>query len=379
MPYLRRLIDIKKRLENKSYFLLGPRQTGKSSLVQHELPEAKVYNLLDSKTFLALSSRPSLVQEELAEEDRLIVIDEIQKMPQLLDEVHLIIEQYGIRFLLTGSSARKLRRGGVNLLGGRARSLTLHPLIYKEIPDFDLLRALSYGLLPSIYLSDDPRSDLEAYAGLYLQQEVAAEGLARHIPAFSRFLEVAALCNGTPVNFTSIASDAQVARSTVQEYFKILQDTLMARLLPAFARTVRRKPISRAKFYFFDIGVVRYLRHEGKVRARSPGFGEAFESFIFHELSSYVDYTTGGKTLSYWRSTSNFEVDFILNDATAIEVKGAENISDRALKGLRALQEEQLMRQLLVVCQAERPRRVEGIQIVGWRDFIERLWQGEFD
>ena len=376
--YIPRILDIESRLESRSCFLFGPRQTGKSTLVRNSLPGVRVYNLLDGDVFLALSHRPARLREEIPPGSKLVVIDEIQKLPQLLDEVHLLIEERGLRFLLTGSSPRKLRRGGVNLLGGRARTLILHPLVYREIKNFDLLRALNHGLLPSLYLSEQPEEDLRAYAGTYLKEEIAAEGLSRNIPAFSRFLEVAALASGTMINLSQIASDAQVARTTIHEYFRILEDTLIAYTVPAWKRSLKRKPIGTAKFYFFDVGVARQLRNQGWIRERSPAFGEAFETYIFHELKSCVDYQGKGE-IAYWRSTSNFEVDFILNGRTAIEVKGKEIISRRDLAGLRALQEEELLREYLVVCLENRARIVEGIRILPWRDFLDRLWDGQYD
>lgn len=375
MHYLRRRLDLQQKLSSRSCFLFGPRQTGKSTLVRHTLPDATVYNLLDSRLYLELSQRPSRIREELAGRERLVFIDEIQKIPQLLDEVHLLIEERGHRFILTGSSARKLRRGGVNLLGGRARSLTLHPFTTAEIPDFDLLRALDTGLLPSIYLSDEPRTDLAAYAGLYLREEIASEGLTRNVPAFSRFLEVAALCNGAILNHSKIASDAQVPRTTVHEYFHILEDTLVASRLPAWRRSTRRKPLATSKLYFFDVGVVRHLRNEGPLAPRSPAFGEAFETFLYHELRAWQDYAGGG-TLHYWRSTSGFEVDFIINERLAIEVKGKDTVTPRDLRGLRALREEGLLADYLVVSLEERPRTVDGIRILPWRQFLDALWSG---
>jgi len=377
MYYLPRILDLEHKLTSRSCFLFGPRQTGKSTIIRHTLPDATVYNLLDSRTYLELSQRPSRIREELTGRERLVVIDEIQKLPQILDEVHLLIEEHGHRFLLTGSSARKLRRGGVNLLGGRARSLTLHPFVSAELPDLDLLRALDFGMLPSIYLSDDPQADLAAYTGLYLQEEIAAEGLTRNVPAFSRFLEVAALCNGAILNHSKIASDAQVPRTTVHEYFHILEDTLIASSLPSWRRSVRRKPLATSKLYFFDVGVARHLRSEGRLQLRSPAFGEAFETFLFHELRAWQNYINGG-TLHYWRSTSGFEVDFILDERIAIEVKGKENVTVRDLRGLRALREEGLLADCIVVSLEQRPRIVDGIQILPWRHFLNALWSGEF-
>lgn len=376
--YQRRALDLARLAERKSLFLFGPRQTGKTALVKHALPGAKVYDLLDGDVFLTLSRRPAQLAEELVPEDRLVVLDEIQKLPALLDEVHRLIERRGIRFVLTGSSARKLRRGGVNLLGGRAPSRTLHPFIYRELADrFVLTRALDRGLIPSIYFSESPREDLRAYVGTYLKEEIAAEALTRNIPAFSRFLEVAALCHGTMLNYSQVASDAQVPLSTVREYFHILEDTLVARALPAWTKTRTRKAIGTAKHYFFDSGVARHLQHRSGLSARSPEFGEAFESYVFHELCTYLDYTEA-MPLAYWRSTSNFEVDFILADTTAIEVKAKDPVGERDLRGLRALKEEALLKHYVVVSLEARPRTIDGIRILPWKHFLEKLWDGAF-
>ena len=376
--YVPRALDLGKLAARKSVFLFGPRQTGKTALLRHALPGAKVYDLLDGDVFLSLSRRPTQLAEELGPRDEVVVLDEIQKIPALLDEVHRLIEQRGLRFVLTGSSARKLRRGGVNLLGGRAPSRTLHPFVLKELGDsFDLLRALDRGLIPSIYFSENPRDDLRAYVGTYLKEEIAAEALTRNIPAFSRFLEVAALCHGTMLNYSAVASDAQVPLSTVREFFHILDDTLIARGLPAWTKSRSRKAITTAKHYFFDVGVVRHLQRRSGLATRSPEFGEAFESYIFHELSTYVDYASGGDTpLGYWRSTSSFEVNFVLADETAIEVKAKNPVGERDLRGLRALKEESLLRRYVVASLEPRPRTVDGIRILPWKDFLDELWQG---
>ena len=376
-PYIDRLLDLRVLLEKKSYFLLGPRQTGKSSLIAHRLKGARVYDLLDTSVFLALSHNPGRLAEEITGKDRLVVIDEIQRLPELLNEVHRLIEQRGIRFLLTGSSARKLRRGGVNLLGGRARTKYLHPLTYRELGDrFDLQRAITNGLLPSVYLSDDPRADLDAYAGAYLQQEIVAEGATRNVLAFSRFLKVAALCNGTIVNFTKVANDAQVPRTTVYEYFDILKETLVLHELPAWRQSRKRKPLVSSKYYFFDVGVVAAL--QGRVfRSGTPEFGEAMETYLVHELLSYRDYVSG-EPLAYWRTTSGFEVDFILGDHTAIEVKAKKNVSPHDLKSLRALAEERQFKRYLCVCLEPRARAVDGVTVLPYREFLDALWGGGY-
>ncbi len=378
MKSVKRFLELAPLLEKKSHFLLGPRQTGKTTLIRSTLRGMRTYDLLDSSVFLMLSQNPERLEQELEPEDRVVAIDEIQRLPHLLNEVHRLIESRGIRFLLTGSSARKLRRGGVNLLGGRARTRYLHPLVYRELGrGFQIERAIERGLLPSIYFSDEPRADLEAYVGSYLQQEIMAEGATRNIPAFSRFLKVASFCNGTVVNFTEVANDAQVARTTVYEYFDILRDTLVLLELPAWRKSRKRKPLASSKYYFFDVGVVSAIQGRAFVRG-TPEFGEGFETYLMHELASYRDYVSG-EPLSYWRSTSGFEVDFIIGDHTAVEAKAKRNVTSSDLKSLRALAEEKLLRDYICVCLESRKRQVDGITILPWRQFLEQLWQGDFN
>jgi len=376
-PEITRLPDLERWLAKKSHFLFGPRQTGKTFLLRRTLPRARVYDLLDSSVYLALSQRPGRLAEELGARDRLVVIDEIQRLPVLLNEVHRLIEERGVRFLLTGSSARSLRRKGVNLLGGRARTRYLHPLNARELGErFHLARAIRFGLLPSIYFSDDPEADLRAYTGTYLQQEVVAEGATRNVPAFSRFLRVAALCNATIVNFTNVANDAQVARTTVYEYFEILKDTLLLHEVPAWTQSLKRKPLMSSKYYFFDIGVVSAL--QGRLATTDgPEFGSAFETYIHHELLCHRDYASG-EPISFWRSTSGFEVDFLLGDHTAVEVKAKAHVADRDLRSLRALAEERRVRRLLCVSLEPRRRQVGQIAVVPYRQFLDGLWGGEY-
>ncbi len=375
---IQRCVDLRKSLNKKSLFLFGPRQTGKSWLIRKHFHDCRIYDLLDSETYLLLNQNPKRLEQEIQSQDKIIVIDEIQKLPSLLDEVHRLIELHGIHFLLTGSSARKLRRGGVNLLGGRARSCHLHPFIFNELKEhFDLLKALNYGLLPSIYFSDAPEEDLQAYAGDYLKEEIATEGLTRNVPAFSRFLQVAALCNGLLINYTSIANDAQVPSSTVQEYFQILRDTLIGFDVPAWKKSIKRKPISTSKFYFFDGGVVRFLQNKSPFKEKSPEFGDAFETYMAHELKSFIDYHSFGE-LCYWRSKSGFEVDFIVNDALAVEVKAKQNITPKDMRGIKALQEEHKLSHYVIVSLEQRPRVVNNIHILPWKDFFLQLWDGKF-
>jgi predicted AAA+ superfamily ATPase len=375
--YIERALDLSSLLHKKSHFLFGPRQTGKTSLVRYSLKGVRSYDLLDTSVYLALSQNPGRISQQLNPRDQIIVVDEIQRLPVLLNEIHRMIEERGIRFLLTGSSTRKLRRGGVNLLGGRARTKYMHPLTYQELGNqFDLLKAIDRGLLPSIYLSDDPRADLQAYTGSYLHQEIVAEGTTRNVPAFSRFLKVAALCNATVVNFTNVSNDAQVPRTTVYEYFEILKDTLLLHELPAWRKSKKRKPLASSKYYFFDVGVVATLQGR-EFRQGTPEFGEAFETYLMHELVSYSDYVSG-EPLSYWRSTSGFEVDFILGDHTAIEVKAKENLSTQDLKPLRALAEEKKLKRYLCVSLEPRRRNLENLTILPYREFLESLWSRKY-
>ncbi len=372
-----RSIDLKEILKRKSCFLLGPRQTGKSWLVRNQLQDAKVYNLLEVDTYRALNRRPNLMREELREADKIVVIDEIQLIPELLNEVQLLIEEHGVRFLLTGSSARKLRRNGVNLLGGRAQWKNLHPFVRSELGDkFDLNRTLMSGLLPSMYFSEDYLSDFADYTELYLREEIANETAIRQLPAYSRFLDVAALCNSQIINYTNIANDAQLPPTTVREYFEVLKDTLLIHRLPAWRESKKRKATARDKYYFFDIGLARYLQGRRELVEGSEEFGAALESYVFHELNTHSSYSPGssGEALAYWRTTSGLEVDFIIGNHTAVEVKANRHVSDRHAKGLRALKEEAVFKNLLLVSLDNRERISGGIRYLHLTTFLDELW-----
>ena len=341
------------------------------------MQDAHVFNLLSGDTFAHLARNPNYI-DETCRDNRPVVIDEIQKMPALLDEVHRLIEEKGKRFLLTGSSARKLRKGGFNLLGGRARIRNLHPFSASELGDaFDLDRAVNVGLVPGIWFSDDPEEDLAGYISLYLEQEIMQEGATRNLPAFSRFLEVAALSNGEQINFQSIASDAQIPRSTVQEYFKILKDTLLAREVPVWRKGRSRKTVETAKFYMFDTGVTRRLSGRKELVRGTPEYGHAFESWIMHEIASYSDAFRRDAEIAYWRTRTNLEVDFVVNEDVAIEAKTTRNATKDDLKGLRAIGDEGTFHHRILVSDEPRPREVDGISILPWRNFIDRLWSGD--
>lgn len=369
-----------------SCFLWGPRQTGKSTLLAQLLPAATVYDLLQADVYRRLVANPSLLREEClaqgltgANQKHPVIIDEVQKIPELLDEVHWLIERRGIRFILCGSSARKLRRGHANLLGGRAVRYELGPLVAREIPGFSLQRALNHGLLPSHYDSDHPQRLLQSYIGDYLREEIVAEAATRNLGAFSRFLEVAALSNGGTINATNIARECGVSAPTVRSYFDILEATLIGRFLPAFGRSGRRRLIESPRFYFFDVGIAGALCHRGEISPGSELFGRAFEHFIYLELAAYCNYNTSSTPLSYWRTASGLEVDFILGEGQiALEAKATPRVHAGHLGGLRAFQEEHRPSRAIVVSLDPRARILnEGIEVLPWKAFLNQLWSGQ--
>ncbi len=374
--YVKRIIPIENELKKNSILLLGPRRTGKSSFIRNQVPKCKIYDLLKSDVFLRLSQRPSLIRESLENDDHLVIIDEIQKLPSLMDEVHVMIEEFGIRFLMTGSSARKLKRTHTSLMAGRARTRRLFPFVYPEIENFDLSRALSFGTLPPIYSSDEPEEDLVNYAGTYLREEIQAEALSRNIESFSRFLARAALYSSEIINFEAVGRDAQVSARTIRQYYSVLEDTLVGTMLSPLATTGKRKAISRGKFYFFDIGVVHALTGEFTVPEETPSYGKAFEHFIWQELFAYHNYFARKHPIQFWRDTNGAEVDFILGTSVAIEVKAARIVHDRHLKGLMAIteQDDYDIRRKIVVCREPQRRKVHDIEILPYRDFLQELW-----
>jgi predicted AAA+ superfamily ATPase len=375
---LARALDLAKLLEKKSHFLLGPRGTGKSSLIRNTLQSATYIDLLSEDTFDRLLRRPSALAEYVPPHAREIVIDEIQRIPALLNEVHRLIEARKMRFLLTGSSARKLRRGTANLLGGRAWEARLFPLTAHELGDaFDLEKYLNRGGLPAIYFSDFPADELLHYGRLYLREEVQAEALVRRLDLFARFLDVAAIMNGEEINYQAVASDAGVPAKTVGNFFDVLEDTLLGFRLQPYGRSTKRKAIQRAKFYFFDVGVAGSLAKRGQVQAGSNEFGRALEHFIVQEVRAYASYMNIDAPLGYWRTTSQDEVDLTVGEQLAVEVKSTEHASERHLKGLRALAEEGKFRKLVLVSRDPIPRHASGIEAMPWKAFLDQLWAGE--
>lgn len=362
----------------ESIFFWGARQTGKSTLLKQLFPDAHYYDLLLSDEYSRLRFRPALLREEceMLDEGELVIIDEVQKIPALLDEVHWLMTERNLRFILCGSSARKLRRCGANLLGGRAIRKTLFPLVSAEIPDFDIDVALNNGMLPRHYLIKDPRQRLEAYVGDYLQQEIVAEAVVRRIDSFTRFLQVAALSDAEILNYTKIASDCGVSSKSVKEYFSILEETMLGYHIPAYSKVIRRKLVAAPKFYFFDVGIPNYLMKRIPLKSGSSEYGHALEHLICQELKAYLSYRGIDKNLSYWRTSDHrYEVDFIVGDAeVAIEVKSSDTVDSSETRGLRAFSEEHPSARLIIVSMEQRPRRHKDIEIWPAREFLRKLW-----
>jgi predicted AAA+ superfamily ATPase len=370
---------------SENFFLWGPRQTGKSTLLRANYSAGRWVDLLKADEFRRYVARPELLRQELEAEPipagSQIVIDEIQKVPALLDEVHWLIENRGLHFALCGSSARKVRRGAANLLGGRALRYELHGLTAHELEgDFDLDRILNHGYLPHIYQAARPGRMLDAYIADYLKEEIAAEGLVRNLATFSNFIDIASLSDGEIVNFSNIARECGVSSHTTRSHFQILEDTLLGRWLPAYRKRAKRRVIGSPKFYFVDVGVVNRLARRGEILPGSELHGKAFENWVFHELSSYNSYREAGQLLSYWRLASGIEVDFIVGRMqVAIEAKSTARVTSDHLKGLRALiQDHAGLRRRIVVSREPRARKTEDdIEILSVPAFLRRLWDGD--
>ena len=379
----RRTLDVRKLAERKSLFLFGPRSTGKTTLLRAQFDSRAIVNLLRSSVYLPLAENPSRLREVVAEGRAdassgrpVVVIDEIQKLPQLLDEVHDLIETERVHFVLSGSSGRKLKRSGVNLLGGRAWQANLLPLTSAEIPELDLGRYLLHGGLPQVYGAEYPEEELDAYVNTYLREEIRGEALVQNFVHFARFLNVAAVCNGQQLNFANVSRDTGVPATSVRSYFDILADTFIGFLLQPWRGSRRRKAVATAKFYFFDVGVANFLRGISALNRNSSEYGIAFEHFIAMELRSYLSYRRRLRSeLTYWRTQSGIKVDFLVGSTAAIEVKASGRVTDRDLKGLRALAEEGSGTASFLVSFDELDRRTEdGIRLLHWRTFLAELW-----
>ncbi len=371
-------------VKSKSFFLFGPRQTGKSTFVKSLISPKDLYiDLLPQRNFLNYAKNPGRMREEILAhlkqyDNPLCIIDEIQKIPPLLDEVHELIESRGIRFILTGSSARKLRRGGANLLAGRAYTYHLFPLTFTEMGyQFDLDKALKIGCLPVLWESqeEDHREFLRSYTETYLKEEVAAEGLVRNIGPFARFLDIAAANDGETVNFNNIARECSVSVKTVQQYYQILEDTFLAFKLPAWTKSERRRLVSHPRYYFFDAGVTNALAHTLTDNLNPKIFGRRFEQFVICQIMAFIHYKRLDCQLYYWRTSHGAEVDVLLCEGSriicALEIKSSQNIAGGTIKGLNSFTKDNPAVPAYVLGVRQNRRQVRNnITIISWDKFI---------
>jgi len=371
--------------KHQSAFLWGPRKTGKTTYLKQHFPNSLVYDFLKTDFFIEISKNPALLRERLLLKDESIlkhpiILDEVQKVPQVLDEVHWLIENKGLRFILCGSSARKLKRGHANLLGGRAWRYEMFPLVTRELKKVDLLHILNHGMIPLHYLEgDDYRKSLKAYVQDYLKEEVFAEGLTRNIPAFSRFFDSFGYSHGELTNYSNIARDCGVDSKTVKEYYQILVDTLLAVRIDPFKKRQSRKVITKAaKYYLFDVGVAGYLTKRHIEEEKGIEFGHAFEHFLLMEIAAYRSYSGKDFDINFWRTKSGLEVDFVLGKGkVAVEIKGSSRVDKRDLNGLEAFMEGHSTKKNILISN-EKEKRLHGkIEILPWGDFLRELWEGK--
>jgi predicted AAA+ superfamily ATPase len=385
MKTINRILNIKLP-KKQSAFLWGARKTGKTTYLRQNFSDSIVYDFLKTDLFLEISKNPSLLRERILALtmdvlNNPIILDEVQKIPQLLDEVHWLIENHGLQFILCGSSARKLKRGQANLLGGRAWRYEMFPLVTAELKNVDLLRCLNHGMLPAHYLQSDIESQrsLKAYVNDYLKEEIFNEGLTRNIPAFSRFFDSIGYSHGELTNYANVARDCGIDAKTVKEYYQILVDTLAAVRIEPFKKKQSRQVITKAsKYYLFDVGVANYLRKEYIREEKGIAFGRAFEHFLFMEMLAYRSYNDKNFDINFWRTKTGIEVDMILaRGEVAIEIKGTQRLDKKDLSGLLAFQEEHSPKRGIVVCN-EKEKRLSGkIEIIPWRIFLNELWEGK--
>lgn len=384
MRLYQRLLDLSLP-KGQSAFLWGPRKVGKSTFLKDRFPDSAYFDFLDSRLFLEFSREPWRFAEQvqaLPEQKKLlpIIVDEVQKVPSIMDEIHRLIETDAYSFILCGSSARKMKRGKANLLGGRAWRFQMAPLTSREIPKLDLLQALQRGLVPSHYETSHFHRAIGSYIADYLREEVFAEGLTRNIGAFSRFFDALGFSHGNLLNFSSISRDCGVDPKTVREYFRILEDTLLGTLLEPYAKRRSRAILtSTPKFYLFDVGIAGHLMDATPSRAEGSRFGTAFEHFILMELQAYRNYREADFPIRFWRTKSRFEVDFVVgrNAEVAIEVKGSRTVQNPELKGMKAFVDEHHPQRAIVVSQETMPRTTGSIDILPWQTFLERLWEDQ--
>ncbi len=374
-----RLLNLEKLIKENSFFLFGPRGVGKSFLIKRNLPNYLTFDLLDLDVMNSILKRPAIIEEIIPPKTKYVIIDEIQKYPELLNVVHKLIENRQIQFLLTGSSARKLKKVGVNLLGGRAREYHMFPLTSYELEEgFDLLKYLNDGGLPKIYNSKKPEEDKKSYVNLYLKEEVKSEALIRSYDYFVRFLDTMALSNGEELHYANIANDSGVAPRTLENYISVLEDTLLGFQVMPFLQTKKRKAITRSKFYFFDVGITNYLANRGEIKKGSELFGKTLEHFVAMELRAALEYFRRREKLQYWRTKNGYEVDFVIGNKIAIEVKASARLGLNDLKNLKALKEEQVIENYIIVCLEKFARVYDGIKILPVDNFLKFLWKNEY-
>ena len=377
---INRLYKLINEIENGSIFLFGARQTGKSTFLEQQFKDATLIDLLDGDLKRRFRERPALLYDMLQDkpEDSVVVIDEIPEVPDLLNEVHRLIQKKHLRFVLCGSSARKLKRRGYNTLGGRAIPCYFYPFVSAELPDFDLDRALLYGMLPPHYLAKNPQRLLSAYIDVYLKEEIMEEALSRNVQIFQHFMNVAALSSSEIVNYASIAADCGVSAKTVKEYFGILEDTLIGYTLPAYTKTIKHKVVQAPKFYYFDVGVYNYLMKRTTLAPGTPEYGHAFEHFVVQEVRAYFGYRHNDKSLSYWHTYSHKEIDLVIGEAEiGLEIKSADEIQSKHLANFKDYQDEFPESRCIVVSRDKISRRQGNIELYYITDFLHKLWKDE--
>jgi len=373
---IERILQIDNELEC-SIFLFGARQTGKSTILRQQFPKSIYIDLLDTEMKARFARRPVLLYEMLNDkpEDTLVIIDEIPEVPELLNEVHRLISERNLLFILCGSSARKLKRKGKNTLGGRALPIYLYPFVSAEVSDLDIDRAVNYGMLPPHFLAKNPHRLLSAYIQVYLKEEIKEEALVRNLDSFQRFLEVAALTNGEIINNNNIAQDCGVSATTVSSYFDILEDTLIGYRIPAYRKVMKRRIIQAPRFYYFDVGVANYLLHRKDLVRGTDEYGHAFEHLVVQEIYAWLHYSHSDEEMTYWRTYTGIEVDVVIGDArVAIEIKSAEEVKNKHLKGLKAFGEEYPDSRRIIVSLDRINRKLGDVECMYIKDFLKTLW-----
>ena len=363
---------------SRSFFLFGARGTGKTSWIKTTFPDNIYIDLLESETYRRLLTEPSRLEKMIPPQYRQwVILDEVQRVPDILNEVHRLIESKKYRFILTGSSARKLKKKGVNLLAGRALTYYLYPLTVTELgKDFKLEKSVVTGHLPVAYTDSKPEKYLESYVSTYLREEIQQEGLTRNLSAFSRFLEMASFSQGSLLTLSDVARDTAIERKVVENYFSILEDLLLASRLPVFTKRAKRRLVSHPKFYFFDVGVYRTLRPKGPLDNPEEIGGVAFVRLFFQELKALNSYLDLGYHLYYWRTSNNLEVDFVLygkRGLKAFEIKHTKRLGGHHFSGLRAFLREYPMAKAYLVYGGQEHLFEKGIEILPIETCLKNL------